>query len=996
MKPFDDILPEEKEPQQEELIALLQRAYRKPVIVTADEQAQIIARVRERLMERVLVDSLNEDMPEPQVGVLDLSPRMPVSHARLLRRDGRRFRLISLLAAVLVIAVLLGTPLLILRHSSTGGSENLPTLTLSSHVAKVGDSVTFTLKHVTPSTSVALTHDIQEPILIHGSSSITTDKQGTAIFSFVIDKNWEPGFHPIVAEDVETRETVVADLQITSLNPTSPPHLLLDSSPINMGADVVGANTIRSFNLMNSGSGSISWSASSDQSWLLISPSQGTFSQRQSISLAVQRVGLKPGNYTGSITISTNVTTPQHIEVDMTVRPLPPNAGAVLVLSSALLTFATTDGDPTNSKQTVTINNAGLPPLDWSLSINASTTATTPLSLEHAQGRTCDWLSADRNTGIVSPGATSALNVMVHSQCLLPGTYVGTLKFTSAGAISSSQTVNVSLMVQPNCGLVTSTGYVAFTAVQGQNNVSNQTLSLSATPNCAGAPIYWKTSSTASWLTISPTSRQLKGAASTLVDIRVNAKGLAPGMHSGNIFFVTGNSTLTVTVQLTVQFAPPLVSPIMGVSPLSLNFSNIQGQPSPSGQVVTIANNGPSALIWHTSVPNLSSWLGASPSGGTIAPGQSEQVMINVNTASLTPGNYLGQITINGVDSRDNLAPGSPQTITISLVVQPPCSILPPLSSSLSFTAMQGASSNPSAQTVMFTAWGSCAWPLTWTTSAAPAASWLSMTPPKVMIEGISQPGSLLVTATTAGLQAGTYIAHVTMAASDASGVAVQGSAQTFAVTLTVLPPPCVLSSPSPASLSFTVPQGQSASTQNVTLSETGTCSRPVAWTASTGSGTWLVLSATSGTDGGSGSTLGVNVNAATLVPGTYTGTITITATDSTGATVVGSPQTVGVTLTVTGYTISGTVFACPGSISPTCTTPQALPGATVTLILGSKTVAMTTADASGNYSFSGLGSGTYTISVTGNDASNNHYVGSISVPFTGNMSNVTIQAFPG
>ncbi len=71
MKPFDDILPEEKEPQHEELITLLQRAYRKPVIVTPDEQAQIIARVRERLMTRVLGDSLNEDLPEPQVGVLE-------------------------------------------------------------------------------------------------------------------------------------------------------------------------------------------------------------------------------------------------------------------------------------------------------------------------------------------------------------------------------------------------------------------------------------------------------------------------------------------------------------------------------------------------------------------------------------------------------------------------------------------------------------------------------------------------------------------------------------------------------------------------------------------------------------------------------------------------------------------------------------------------------------------------------------------------------------
>src|SRR5712692_8088062 len=105
MKPFDDILPEEKEPQHEELITLLQRAYRKPVIVTPDEQAQIITRVRERLMEGILEDSLDEDMPVTQVGVLDSSPRMPVSHAGVVRRDGRRYRLITLLAAILVIAV---------------------------------------------------------------------------------------------------------------------------------------------------------------------------------------------------------------------------------------------------------------------------------------------------------------------------------------------------------------------------------------------------------------------------------------------------------------------------------------------------------------------------------------------------------------------------------------------------------------------------------------------------------------------------------------------------------------------------------------------------------------------------------------------------------------------------------------------------------------------------------------------------------------------------
>jgi len=226
----------------------------------------------------------------------------------------------------------------------------------------------------------------------------------------------------------------------------------------------------------------------------------------------------------------------------------------------------------------------------------------------------------------------------------------------------------------------------------------------------------------------------------------------------------------------------------------------------------------------------------------------------------------------------------------------------PPSSSALALSAVQGASANPAAQTVMFTGTGSCVWPVTWTTSVAPTASWLTLTPGGT-ITGTGQSGILLVNANNAniaGLQAGIYTTHVTIAASDASGVAVQGSAQSFAVTLTVLPP-CVLSSPLPASLAFSVPQGQPApAAQNVTFSETGTCVRPVTWSASgdAGSSAWLVLSAASGTDSGSGSTLGVNVTAATSVPGTYSGTITVTATDSAGA--VMSLQPINVTLTVT------------------------------------------------------------------------------------------------
>src|SRR5260221_7658026 len=446
-------------------------------------------------------------------------------------------------------------------------------------------------------------------------------------------------------------------------------------------------------------------------------------------------------------------------------------------------------------------------------------------------------------------------------------------------------------------------------------------------------------------------------------------------------------STQTVGVKLGVQVPPQSsTEPVMGASPLSLNFSNTQGLPNPTGQVVTITNTGGSPLKWSTSSPLLTSgWWSAAPTGGTIAPGQTGKATITVTTSKLTPGTYTDQVTLIGLDTSGKPAPGSPQTITVNLVMQPPCTLLPPSSSALSFNAVQGAA-NPPPQTITFMGIGNCAWPVTWSTSVSSAASWLTISKTN-SIMGTGQSGSIVVAVTTAGLSAGTYQRTVSISATDASGAAVQGSPQPFTVTLTILPP-CTLSSQ--ASLAFTVAQGQTATAQTVAVSETGACARPVSWTAT--ADPWLVLAAASGTDSGSGSTLSVNVTAASLVTGTYTGHITIAATDSTNAAVVGSPQTIAVTLTVTGVTVSGSVVVCSGP-APACTTSQPLPGATVTLMSGTTTVATATADAAGNYSFANVALGSYTLSASGTDSTVTH-TGSAAITVLGNTTGDIIQTF--
>jgi Viral BACON domain len=991
VKPFDDILPEEQEPQHEELITLLQRAYSRPVMVPPAEQAQIITRVRERLVQADQWSSLDGDISLPQIGVLDSSPHQAVSPAGKPRRDRRRFRLLALLAAAVIIAVLLGTPLLLSRPwlTITGGAPT-PILTLSPNVATIGTTtIQLAIKNFTPSTSVALTHDIQEPIHLDGGSFIiTVGPAGSANVAVHIDSNWGTGFHLIVAEDLKTRYTASATLQITGRGPTPPPHLQLDSTPLDLGAAVVGANTIRAFTLANGSSGSITWSASSQQPWLLVSPSQGTFSAGQTISIAVQRVGLKPGDYKGDLAISSNVSPPQHVEVDMSVLPLTP--GPVLALSPALLSFSANDGQVTPpAAQTLTISNPGTRPFSWSLASpnQDQATATAQLSLLRALGPAGNWLSASPLSGVVAPGATAAIQVVVSSQSILPGTYTGTLLFTAPGAIDSPQAVNVSLTVLPHCGIVTNSGFLSFTAVQGQSTLGTQALSLNATVSCAGAAITWKSSGTPSWVAVTPASGQLKGTTSAVVSVSVNTAGLAPNTYSGQFSFVTGMSTQTVVVMLVVQALPPPAEPVMGASPLSLNFSNTQGLPNPTGQVVTITNNGGSPLKWSTSTTLIAnSWWSAAPTGGTIAPGQTGKVTINVTTSKLTPGTYTGQITFNGLDTSGNAAPGGPQTVTMNLVMQPPCAISQPSSGALSFSAVQGAA-NPTPQTVMFMGVGACTWPVTWSTRVSSVANWLTISKTN-SIMGTGQSESIAVVVAIAGLSAGTYQRTVSISATDASGATVQSSSETFTVTLTILPP-CTLSSQ--ASLAFTVAQGQTATAQTVAVHETGTCARPVSWTATAGQ-TWLVLSPASGTDSGGGSTLSVNVTAASLVPGTYTGHITIAAIDSTGAVVGGSPQTIAVTLTVTGFTVSGSVVVCSGP-APACTTSQPLPGATVTLMSGSTPVATVTADAAGNYSFANVALGSYTLAASGTDSGGTH-TGSAAVTVQGNTTGVIIQTF--
>src|ERR1700730_3438201 len=252
-------------------------------------------------------------------------------------------------------------------HQLVPVTSGSPSITLSTSVVTYGQSVTLYVHHFTPSTQIFLTRDIAEPVVTSGGRSlVSVGKDGSAQVKLYVESNWNPGFHTIAAEDIKTHYTANVTLRIAS-GPTRPTRLMISTTEIDLGAGISSSNTVQPLTLHNAGSGTIIWQASSNQSWLQVTPGQGMFGSGQNIAIAGQRTNLKPGDYQGVITLSSNVSASQKIQVTMSVLALQPHTGAILAISPAVLSFNTQDGGSDPASEPLTINNPGSQPLYWSV-----------------------------------------------------------------------------------------------------------------------------------------------------------------------------------------------------------------------------------------------------------------------------------------------------------------------------------------------------------------------------------------------------------------------------------------------------------------------------------------------------------------------------------------------------------------------------------------------------------------------------------------------------
>ncbi len=907
----------------------------------------------------------------------------------------RRTRVLFIVLIVLALIAIVFDGLLVAfwQHHLPGTASNLPpALMLSTSFVEYGQHVTIRLRNFTPNASVVLSRDIQEPVDLTTQSSpfVKLDANGARDLMMIVGNDWQPGQHTIEAEDVHSHYTASATLRLDE-GPTRPAHLLLGTTTINLGSGYIGANTLRALHLSNGGGGDITWSASSNQPWLMLSPNHGTFSEDQGIQVAGDRTSLKAGVYHGNLKFTSNVSNPIIIPVQMTILPLPPGVGAVLDVTPAVLNFTATDGMGNPASQSLTVSNPGKKPLSYSISsVEPANLSNGPAYLTTTELIT-SWLNPGQSSGTVIPGTSSTVPINIDSKTLLPGTYISNLVISASSgtsALNSPQEVSVALIVQPSCGVTLSSSTMSFTTVAGQVSPSNQALSLTTTASCPSVTS-WSTVSSASWLTATPTNGQVQGATPAVTSIGVSSASMKSGVYNGILLVSVAQNTQSLMVQLTVQSPPPPSAPVMKVSPLNLNFSTTLGQSGAPAQTVSVANTGPSTLVWSTAVSNSTgaSWLTTSPTSGTVAPQQVGNTVVNVSTNGLTPGVYSAQLVIIGKNQAGATASDSPQTINVTFTVAMPCTISTLSSNTLSFSAVQGGN-NPSPSQVSFTASGNCNWPLKWNAAANTSATWLNFSPSSGSLSTSGQSATITVTPTIAGQVPGVYSVPITVTTSDFTGAAV-GTSQTVTSTLTVLQP-CTLQTAT-SSLSFSASQGQSSSAQTIQLGEVGgNCADPVSWTASPGSTTWLSLSPSAGSDNGSGESISVTADATNLTPGTYSATISLSATGSGGAPVLGNPQ-IAITFKVNGATVNGEVEVC--SSNP-CLLPSALPNAALTLTDPSGNVVYQgAADSTGSFTITNLAANTYTLAVSGTDASGIAYTGSqtVNIASGGSSTNAPI-----
>ncbi|HEU0122877.1 MAG TPA: hypothetical protein VFQ91_20260 [Bryobacteraceae bacterium] len=476
----------------------------------------------------------------------------------------------------------------------------------------------------------------------------------------------------------------------------------------------------------------VTYSATANASWIKLTtnlignPAQTvTGSSNSYLNLYVDPTDLSTGNYSNTVTVTASTGAVQTINVLLSV-----NSTGALTASPTSLTFQYQPDFGVPASQQLTISASGLP-VNFTASANSA-----------------GWLLVGPQSGNTSTAPNLSVSVMPVS--LPNGSYTGTISVTTG---STTLSIPVTLHVGTSSGsaITPSPQSLTFHApYNGPSTTQNVFLSSATTKS------FFATVSTASgsWLQVSPTG----GFSPATLSVTVNPQAVpGTGTYSGSVLInnLSDNTQVSIPVTMILSGAP------LAATPQALSFTMPAGATTGATQIVQLSGTSGAPF---TATSN-SAWLTVSPANAALPYGLSVQAA----SASLTPGNYTGAVTItsSGVITVVNVA----LTVTAATV--------PTLSPTiLNFGYVTGGSV-PGAQTIAVNSTSSTALPFTTSVrSGSTGTSWLAVT-----ASSLVTPASLSVAVQPGGLAPGTYRGVVVVTATGS------GETRTAEVVLTVTAP---------------------------------------------------------------------------------------------------------------------------------------------------------------------------------------------------------------
>ncbi len=357
------------------------------------------------------------------------------------------------------------------------------------------------------------------------------------------------------------------------------------------------------------------------------------------------------------------------------------SSAPTLTASPTTLTFTAVSNGAATNKTTVAIgsSSSGLP-----VQISATT---------KSGGA---WLQVD--TALAT--CPSTFGVSANPTGLAVGSYQGTVTVGSSYANPPQVSIAVTLTVTAAATghLTADTTPLSFQVQNGGSPVMAQ-ISLSNSGS-GSLPFAAATSTSAggAWLAVTPANGTASAATPASLTVTLTPGSLAAGVYSGTVSLNSpANSDPPLVIPVTMLVGNPV--PIILISQTGLTFQAVQGGGNPLSQDFAILNVGQGSMNWTATAQALSggTWLSVSPASGTdTTPFVSfSTATVSVDTSSLAPGNYFGQIQV-----RANGASNAPQSISVVLNVFAPGTPLSPEVRPSGLVFIGSAANPPGSQTV--------------------------------------------------------------------------------------------------------------------------------------------------------------------------------------------------------------------------------------------------------------------------------------------------------